>query len=333
MVTYIKSDLEFILEQIEIAEAHAAGQPLYGPGGLVPAYNLSSGLRTVDGSYNHLLPGQETWGAADTQFPELVDATFRPAQIDTNSPFVPGGLVDGSYAPSNDPNLWVVDSAPRTISNLIVDQTITNPAAVQRFVDAGLGVVDSGGVLHYFDDAAAGNLGGVVPEGVTLTIPNVAPDEGLSASFNSWFTLFGQFFDHGLDLVGKGESGTVFIPLQPDDPLITHGPDGIAGTGDEITNPSQQFMVLTRATVLSPGLDGVLRHARTIMHDRSTPRRRSSTKTRPTPRTPRIKCSCASTCSTPPAIRWPPASSSRAPTAAWPTGARSSSRRCCLASS
>ena len=235
MVSYIKSDLEFILSQIQIAEAHANGATLFGPGGLVPAYNLSMGLRTVDGTYNHLLPGQEKWGAADTQFPELVDATFRPAQIDTNTPFVPGGLVDGSYAPSNNPNLWVVDSAPRTISNLIVDQTITNPAAVQRFVDAGLGVVDGGGVLHYFDDAAAGNLGDVVPEGVTLTIPNVAPDEGLSASFNSWFTLFGQFFDHGLDLVGKGESGTVFIPLQPDDPLITHGPDGIAGTGDEIT--------------------------------------------------------------------------------------------------
>ena len=33
---------------------------------------------------------------------------------------------------------------------------------------------------------------------------NLAPDEGLSASFNSWFTLFGQFFDHGLDLVAKG---------------------------------------------------------------------------------------------------------------------------------
>jgi hypothetical protein len=31
MVTYIRSDLEFILKQIKIAEAHAAGQPLYGP--------------------------------------------------------------------------------------------------------------------------------------------------------------------------------------------------------------------------------------------------------------------------------------------------------------
>ena len=70
-------------------------------------------------------------------------------------------------------------------------------------------------------------------------------------------TFFGQFFDHGLDLVTKGGSGTVFIPLQPDDPLITVGPDGIAGTGDEVTNPGLQFMVLTRATNLA-GADGLI---------------------------------------------------------------------------
>ena len=55
---------------------------------------------------------------------------------------------------------------------------------------------------------------------MTLTIPNMTPDEGLSAPFNSWFTFFGQFFDHGLDLVNKGGNGTVFIPLQADDPLF-----------------------------------------------------------------------------------------------------------------
>ncbi|MCK7481279.1 MAG: hypothetical protein M0C28_31885 [Candidatus Moduliflexus flocculans] len=33
-------------------------------------------------------------------------------------------------------------------------------------------------------------------------------------------TFFGQFFDHGLDLVTKGGSGTVFMPLQADDPLV-----------------------------------------------------------------------------------------------------------------
>ena len=60
---------------------------------------------------------------------------------------------------------------------------------------------------------------GIELQGINVKLINVAPDEGLSAPFNSWFTLFGQFFDHGLDLVAKGGSGTVFIPLQPDDPL------------------------------------------------------------------------------------------------------------------
>ncbi|MGK9053684.1 peroxidase family protein [Neorhizobium petrolearium] len=76
---------------------------------------------------------------------------------------------------------------------------------------------------------------GIEMEGNTVVIPNVAPDEGLSAPYNSWFTLFGQFFDHGLDLVAK-QGGTVFIPLQPDDPL--YNPD----------SPRTNFMVLTRTT-------------------------------------------------------------------------------------
>ncbi len=60
---------------------------------------------------------------------------------------------------------------------------------------------------------------GVEFEGDSVLIPNVSADLGDTAPFNGFFTLFGQFFDHGLDLVTKGGSGTVYIPLQPDDPL------------------------------------------------------------------------------------------------------------------
>ncbi len=130
MVQYIKSDLEFILAQIKIAEAHAAGQPLYGPGGLIPTYNLAWGLRTVDGTSNHLLPGQEKWGAAGNQFPELVDATFDPAQNIPPGFGPPGPPIPTSYNPSNNPGSMVFDSMPRTISNLLVDQTLGNPAAI-----------------------------------------------------------------------------------------------------------------------------------------------------------------------------------------------------------
>src|SRR4029077_838650 len=77
----------------------------------------------------------------------------------------------------------------------------------------------------------------------TLPIGHVAPDVGLSAPFNIMFTFFGQFFDHGLDLVNKGGPGTVIVPLQPDDPLFVAG------------SPTN-FMALTRATNL-PGPDGV----------------------------------------------------------------------------
>src|SRR5262249_34832928 len=84
--------------------------------------------------------------------------------------------------------------------------------------------------------------------------PNVAPDAGVSEPFDAWFTFFGQFFDHGLDLVTKGQNGTVFVPLQPDDPLYVPG------------SPTN-FMVETRATML-PGPDGLLGTADDI-HDNS----------------------------------------------------------------
>ena len=98
---------------------------------------------------------------------------------------------------------------------------------------------------------------GCVPTGDTLFIPNVTTDVGLSPPYNSLFTLFGQFFDHGVDQTVKG-GGTVFVPLKADDPLITVGPDGKAGTGDEVApNSPNAFMVLTRAQN-QPGDDGIL---------------------------------------------------------------------------
>ncbi len=96
---------------------------------------------------------------------------------------------------------------------------------------------------------------GACPPTRRLPIPNISTDNGFSPPFNSLFTFFGQFFDHGLDQTVKG-GGTVFVPLQADDPLVTRGPDGIPGTGDEVP-PSQAFMVLTRAQN-QPGPDGIL---------------------------------------------------------------------------
>ena len=66
-------------------------------------------------------------------------------------------------------------------------------------------------------DGASGPIAGVpagcVPSHQTLFIPNVTTDVGLSPPYNSLFTFFGQFFDHGVDQTVKS-GGTVFVPLQ-----------------------------------------------------------------------------------------------------------------------
>jgi hypothetical protein len=86
MVQIIRHDLEFILKQIKIAEAHATGTDLTairvdangnvvsdGTGTLAISNPLVPyGLRTVDGSYNNLVPGREKWGAADQPFKNLL---------------------------------------------------------------------------------------------------------------------------------------------------------------------------------------------------------------------------------------------------------------------
>ena len=139
--TVTPSDLAFILKQIKIAEAHAAVLKAQGPGpstdpvrcqsmigtgpNQIESPLVSFGLRTVDGSCNNLQPGQATYGAADQTFPRLTSPVFKTAE--DAGPFAAPGTGITSYAQTGGS---VVDSEPRMVSNLIVDQTSTNPAAV-----------------------------------------------------------------------------------------------------------------------------------------------------------------------------------------------------------
>src|SRR4051812_5154495 len=112
----------------------------------IPDALTSYGLRLVDGGCNNLVesiagvngdsatPGvaRPNFARADQPFPRLTKLLFRPTEA-----FAAGGLFTGSdgsgpdltYAsPSRTQNVF--DTQPRTISNLIVDQTSANPAAV-----------------------------------------------------------------------------------------------------------------------------------------------------------------------------------------------------------
>ena len=191
------SDIRFILQQIKIAEHHVANTTaetgpcgaLIGPGvDQIPSggvgVTLPLGLRTVDGTCNNIVQGQAKFGTAGEPFPR-----YAPAQWRDSYPVV---------QPSGVP---IMDRTPRVVSNLIADQSTNNPSAV----------------------AASGGSSPIDADG-TLFIGNSTPDGGISAPYNSWFTLFGQFFDHGLDLLTKSSAaGTVMISLNPDDPLYVPG--------------------------------------------------------------------------------------------------------------
>ncbi len=109
-------------------------------------------------------------------------------------------------------------------------------AAAQIDYDVALAANVAGDAAVIAAEAALATLivdGGLeISADGSITIENRSPDIGLSPANSGWMTLFGQFFDHGLDLVTKGGNGTVYIPLQPDDPLYDLGLDGIV-SGDD----------------------------------------------------------------------------------------------------
>jgi Ca2+-binding RTX toxin-like protein len=143
MVAFNLNDLSFILQQIKISEAFTNrtlldGTPFTGTPEelmriLVPSPHLPWGLRTVDGTLNNIIAGRENFGAADQPFPRLTDPVDRigtpVTTFDTNGPG-PGTGQTATPADYSQTVGNVVDSAPRTISNLISDQSLNNPAAI-----------------------------------------------------------------------------------------------------------------------------------------------------------------------------------------------------------
>ena len=125
---------------------------------------------------------QTEFGAADNVFPRVTDPVFRTAE--------PGGIRSGRagrqprYPTSyNQTSGFVFDSHPRTIRNLVVDQTANNPAAYATAYDPG---VD--GVLNF---GAVGN-DDVLKDGVQIvTSPGLdgkfgTADDRRSSSSTTW---------------------------------------------------------------------------------------------------------------------------------------------------
>ena len=133
MANFSRTDLDFVFQQILTSEADSA-QQIGGVFDVLPTLVtdplLPYGMRNVNGSFNNLITGQYLFGAADQAFPRLLQPTFQNAGPVTFDVDGPGPVEVGDPTSYTQFSGAVFDTHPRVISNLIVDQTSNNPAAV-----------------------------------------------------------------------------------------------------------------------------------------------------------------------------------------------------------
>ncbi|MCB2073915.1 MAG: cadherin-like domain-containing protein [Novosphingobium sp.] len=192
----------------------------------------ASGLRYVNGIFNNLGAGQYHFGQTGTLFLRNMDGGYTsylgqhlPGEGEGDSDAHPFAsaldpathnfgtapiLAQPDYAVEQDGESGeaimhtVVDYTPRMISQTVVSQAALDATGAATAVDD-------------FND--------------TPFIGNLATNPG-DPSYTGLFVLFGQFLDHGLDLLGKGanldpDTGTsakIIIPFAQSDPLYDIAP-------------------------------------------------------------------------------------------------------------
>jgi|CXWL01.1.fsa_nt_gi Ca2+-binding RTX toxin-like protein len=244
------------------------------------------GIRDVSGLNNNLLAVQSTWGAVDQEFLRTVGAHYanyvQPlAALDPNAFYGAKTFSLVSSQPADYAVTFDIGGAP--VLNNVVDYTprmisqAVTTAGAQPLLDANNHIVnwDSAQYVNDVDYAAVINASGVniatlvegaaviADYGLLATLghrdfqkPAGTPGSGELfigsenpgvAPANSWFAIFGQFFDHGLDFVDKDSGKKIKIALATDDPLYgVIGPDGRPATS----------ITITRATVAGADANG-----------------------------------------------------------------------------
>jgi len=212
-----QSDIDFLFAQLTLP----GNDPRNAPLGTV---NDPTGIRDVSGMGNNVL--NPTWGTTGMPFPRVSGnaSTATPPPPTSPNPTVTPGPNDSM------PNLLGGFTAPTlTPPGTITNRTgISYPAGNGPITDADARVVSN--LVADQSSAALEALGYLTPGEQKLAIldnPSLTPGGRLNPftgtdnplPYSTILTMFGQFFDHGLDLVHKGANGTIRVPLKPTDEL------------------------------------------------------------------------------------------------------------------
>ncbi|MDX2307114.1 MAG: peroxidase family protein [Hyphomicrobium sp.] len=248
-----------------------------------PTYTSSVGLRNVDGYANNLF--DTAWGTTDQPFMQRTAVVFDN-YVKPLAASDPNAYYALKFATSPDPaqadftkigdNLAtpgvneaqtiqnVIDYTPRMISRTVTTagvtfETVPGTTHLAKDVNGYTAVADYGMLQSFGQQNPQPTINGDIGPGgfvadtdpltntstewfIGSTNPGVAP-------VNGWFVLFGQFFDHGLDFVGKGADGTkITIHLAPDDPMY--------GVIDPTSGRPATQIVISRANVSGFTADG-----------------------------------------------------------------------------
>lgn len=167
-------------------------------GGLAPLG--PTGIRDVQGVANNTtdpLSPNYWFGAADTLFPRL---TFNRLI----SPGKKNDVISSAFANSpRGPNQVVTLGFTTSINGQLVDAL--NPRNISNII------ANSAGKTQFqLQDNPTGRISPL--SGAINPLP-----------YSNWMSQFGQFFDHGLDFVAKGDDGRITVNLLPSDPRFVAG--------------------------------------------------------------------------------------------------------------
>ena len=238
----------------------------------------SAGFRILSGIFNNLTgtvsaPDPWLWGSDDRPFPRLTPAQYNGYihQILADHPILAGvdlanyladrGITATPVADSTslyaDPAQSVVDYTPRMITQTISSSYLDHAAGV-----ADSALVRTGLLTDTFTETVTDANGHTeVIQETIIRNQNTLPGD---PSTSGIFTLFGQFFDHGLDFIDKGGQGSkIVIALDPTDPLYrapgTNGPADKGNLTISISRATPDGYTVTdlHGRTLSISVDGV----------------------------------------------------------------------------
>lgn len=259
-------------EGIVYADLGSAAANVAAYGQSYASVTASQGLRDVSGTNNNLYLENALWGANDRPFLQRTQVVFDQyvKPLDASDPNAYYALKFATAPDSGAANYTkfgdnlatldineasgihnVIDYTPRMISQLT---TTAGATFATNGVDTHL-VKDANGFTQVANYGMLESLGqqdaqrSVNADGTANNEFFVGAQNPGVSPVNGWFVLFGQFFDHGLDFVGKGGDGTkITINLSPDDPMY--------GVIDPTTGQPATKIVISRADVSGFTADG-----------------------------------------------------------------------------